>query len=246
MSLSKEDAKDDGHEAANLSVSASMSSKAMTSMPISRKQSGEFQLVSTDSHFNRSLSDINLLPSLKLDVLRPQSNPLHHFIDDWPQTRPHHSTVTWPDIEDMQSERTQLSMSISMASSEFSSSTNHDNDTLSPLKLSRTMSEGNQRQASWIPISWGASMGGPLGEALKNTNKSTKDQSKTFSASSLNILTGCWDSSPQVESSSTGILQKTSFGSLTSSTGSSRRIENKKTNESTGSLCNNLLGPTIP
>ncbi|XP_074579811.1 growth-regulating factor 7-like [Curcuma longa] len=261
--LSKEDAKDDGHEAANLSISASMSSKAMTSMPISRKQSGEFQLVSTGSHFNpesSSLSDINLLPSsLKLDVLRPQSNPLHHFIDDWPQTRPHHSTVTWPEIEDMQSERTQLSMSISMASSEFSSSTNHDTDTLSPLKLSREydlarldsqscrISEGNQRQASWIPISWGASMGGPLGEALKNTNNSTKDQSKTCSSSSsLNILTGCWDSSPQLESSSTGILQKTSFGSLTSSTGSSRRIENKKTNESTGSLCNNLLGPTIP
>lgn len=231
-------------------------------MPIMRKQSGEFQLVSIGSHFNPEscyLSDIDLLPTSELDVLQPQSNPLHHFIDVWPQTQPHHSTVTWPEMEDMQSERTQLSMSISMASSEFSSSTtrNHDNDTLSPLKLSREydlarldsqlcrMSEASQRQVSWIPTSWGASMGGPLGEALKNTNNATKDQSKacSSSSSSLNILTGSWDSSPQMESSPTGVLQKTSFGSLTSSTGSSPRAENKKPNER---LCNNLLGPTIP
>lgn len=148
-----------------------------------------------------------------------------------------------------------------MASSEFSSSTtpNHDNDTLSPLKLSREydlaqldsqlcrMSEASQRQASWIPISWGASMGGPLGEALKNTNNATKDQSKACSSSSLNILTGGWDSSPQMESSPTGVLQKTSFGSLTCSTGSTPMADNKKkTNLSVGSLCNNLLRPTIP
>lgn len=96
-------------------------------------------------------------------------------------------------------------------------------------------------------------MAGPLGEVLTRTNSSTsKDQSKNCSSSSLNLLCDNWDSSRQLESSPTGVLQKASFGSLSSSTGSSPRVENLKIHESTGKLCNELLGsavvntPTIP
>lgn len=264
MSLSKENITDQVQDAASRSmVTTSTNSEAMTSKSVSRKQSADFQLVSGWSHFNpesTSLSDINLLPTLKLDAKQSQSNPLRHFIDDWSKTQSYCSSITWPEIEDMHCERTQLSMSIPpLASPEFSSSIapNHENDTDLPLKLSREhdlartelqlcrMREPNQRQASWIPISWEASMGGPLGEVLKNTNNATKVESKPCSSSaSLNLLTDGWDSIPRVEFSPTGVLQKTSLGSLTSSTVSSPRTENK-TNESTGSLCNDFLGPTI-
>ncbi|KAG6490361.1 growth-regulating factor 6-like [Zingiber officinale] len=211
MSLSKENTNDQVQDAAN--------SEAMTSKSVSRKQSAS------------SLSDINFLPTLKLDDMQSQSNPLRHFIDDWPKTQSDGSTITWPEIEDMRSERAQLSMSKPLASSEFSSFTapNRESDTDLPLSLSL---EADQRRASWIPISWEISMGDPLGEALKNTNNATKVQSKTCSTStSLYLLPDCWDSIPRV-------------GSLTSSTVSSPRTENKA-NESTGSLCNDLLGPTI-
>ncbi|XP_074584013.1 growth-regulating factor 7-like [Curcuma longa] len=237
MSLSKENTNDQVQDAASRSMLTSTNSEAMTSKPVSRKQSAS-------SHFNlesSSLSDINLVPTLKPDAIESQSNPLRHFIDDWSKTQSDCSTITWPEIEDVRSERTQLSMSIPMASSEFSSSTapNHESDTES--RLCR-MSEANQRQASWIPIFWEASVGGPLGEvlsALKNTNNKT-----CSSSASLNLLPDGWDSTPRVESSPTGVLQKTSLGSLTSSTVSSPTTENK-TNESTGSLCNDLLDPTI-
>ncbi|KAG1341825.1 putative Growth-regulating factor 6 [Cocos nucifera] len=160
----------------------------------------------------------------------------------------------------MQSDRTQLSISIPMASSDISSSSspNQEKLTLSPLKLSRdfepthvglgvggVLHEVSQRQASWIPISWEASIAGPLGEVLTNTSSTPKDQGKNCSSSSLNLLTDGWDSSPRIESSPTGVLQKTAFGSVSSSTGSSPLAESHKAHDSTGSLCNDLLGSNL-
>ncbi|XP_042463374.1 growth-regulating factor 6-like isoform X1 [Zingiber officinale] len=252
MSLSKENAIEKGQDLVSLSTKP----KSVTSMDITEQLNADFQPVSTCTRFNScsSFSDNNLCPTLKLEALHPQPYSLHHFIDDWPKTQSDQSTVTWPEIEDLQSERTKLSMSIPMASSKFSSSAspNNKNVTFSPLKLSREydlpredsqmsmLTEVNQRKASWIPIHWEVSMGGPLGEALTNTNSKLKDQSKN-SSSSLNLMNEGWDLGTQMDSSPSGVLQRTSFGSLSSSTGSSPRAENKKTNRSTGSLCDELL-----
>ncbi|KAE8707673.1 Growth-regulating factor 1, putative isoform 2 [Hibiscus syriacus] len=108
--------------------------------------------------------------------------PPHQFIDGWPKN---HSSINWPD--ELKSDRTQLSMSIPMATSEFSSSSSSPEKEkldLSSLRLSRefdsiqmglemnidlTETDHTKKQANRVPMSWGSSMGGPLGEALNNT-----------------------------------------------------------------------------
>ncbi|KAG6516822.1 growth-regulating factor 6-like [Zingiber officinale] len=215
-----------------------------------------------------SLSDnISLIPTPKLNHQDVQSNPLRHFMDDCPKTQSDGPTTTWPEVEESYSDRTQLSISVPMSSSDFSSSTSSNLDilTLSPLKLSReyeydcirmglgvgVLTDVCQRQANWRSFSWEASMDGPLGEVLNSTGGTPKDQSKN-SSMSLNLLEDGWDSSTQMESSPTGVLQKTSFASLSSSTGSSPRVENLMLHKSTSSLCYDfnastlVNAPTIP
>ncbi|KAG6511010.1 growth-regulating factor 6-like [Zingiber officinale] len=262
MMLRKENSNDEGQDPASLSMLSSTKPKSVTSMAITEQHTGDFQLVSACPRFNSSTSfsdNSNHFPTLKIESLQPQPYSLHHFIDAWPQSQSDHSTVTWPEIEDMQSERTQLSMSIPMASSKFSSSTspNNQNVTVSPLKLSWEyelasedsqciLNEVNQRRANWIPNHWEVSMGGPLGEVLTNATSTPKDQNKNCSSSSLNLMPDGWDSSPQMHSSPSDVLQKTSFGSLTSSTGSSPRADNKKTNENSGgSLCDEFMAKPL-
>lgn len=191
---------------------------------------------------------------------KSQHHPLRQFMDDWPKNQSDQSTVSWPDV-DLQSDRTQLSISIPVVTSDFMSSTSspandklttsaqyrpsqeHETTTQMGLRIGTIISEHNQRQGNWIPITWETSMGGPLGEVLHSTNNSSGD-CKTKSAA-LNLMTEGWDRSPRMGSSPTGVLQKSSFGSLSnSSAGSSPRAENSKTNEGS-SLCNGLLGTTL-
>ncbi|WRX10859.1 WRC domain - like 2 [Theobroma cacao] len=183
-------------------------------------------------------------------------NPLRQFIDDWPKDQSSRSVITWP--EELKSDWTQLSMSIPMASSEFSSSSSspaQEKLALSPLRLSREfdpiqmglgvnsdISDQNHKQANWIPISWGSSMGGPLGEVLTHT---TSNVGSCKNSSALSLLSEGWDGSPQLGSSPTGVLQKAPFGSLSnSSSGSSPIAENKKPHGG-GSLCDDVLGSTL-
>lgn len=203
----------------------------------------------------------NFASSPEFNDQQSQTHSLRHFFDDWPKNRSDRSTITWPEVEEMQSDRTQLSISIPMVSSDFSSSTSSPNQeklTLSPLKLARefdpvpmglsvgVLNEANQRQANWIPISWESSIGGPLGEVLSNTNNNAaKDSGENCLSSSLNLLTDGWDSSPRIGSSPTGVLQKTGFGSLSSSTGSSPRAESHKAQDNAHSLCDDLLCSTL-
>ncbi|XP_010939362.1 growth-regulating factor 6 [Elaeis guineensis] len=273
MLISKENVNDHVQDSQDLSTLNSMNSKPMNTLfPISKQQDpfevdssqGDFGHITTEIILNPSRSStqkFSFIPTPKLSDQRPKCHPLRHFVDDWPKNQSDRSTIMWPDVEEMQSDRTQLSISIPMASSAFSSSSsspNHEKLTLSPLKLSRdfdpihmglgvggVLNEVTQRQASWTPISWEASMAGPLGEALTNASSTPKDQSKNCSSSSLNLLTDGWDSSPWLESSPTGVLQKTNFRSLSSSTGSSPRAESHKTHNSTGSLCDDLLGSNL-
>ncbi|WOL03076.1 hypothetical protein Cni_G11796 [Canna indica] len=262
---SKEDQNECTQNPKSLSMQSAVNQKPDSALfPIS-KQHNPFEgtasganlgLISSDSLLNcprNSCSDdISFIPTPKLNEQQGQSNPLRHFIDDWPKTHSDHSTVIWPEIEESRSDRTRLSILVPVACSDFSS--NHDKLALSPLKLSRecdpvhmglgvgVLDEVRQRQANWRPISWEASMAGPLGEVLTSTNSTFKDQSKNYSSSSLNLVGDGWDSSPCLASSPSGVLQKTSFGSLSSSTGCSPRAENCKIYESTSSLCNDLLG----
>ncbi|GFZ10137.1 growth-regulating factor 1 [Actinidia rufa] len=157
---------------------------------------------------------------------------VHQFMDDWPKTQTDRVSFTWP-IVDLQAERTQLSISIPEAASDFMSSTSspaNEKLTLSPLRLSRDL-DTTQRQANWIPISWETSMGGPLGEVLHSTNSSVAE---CKNSSALNLMTNGWEGSPRLASSPTGVLQKMTFGSLSnSSAGSSPRTESHKTHEFT-------------
>ncbi|OMO50924.1 Growth-regulating factor 8 [Corchorus capsularis] len=221
----------------------------------------EFGVVSSDSLLNPSHKNSSLIKCRNFgssqDEETESQRSFRQFMDDWPKTQSDRSSISWPDVQS--SDRTQLSISIPMAASDFMSSTsspNNDKVTLSPLRLSRefdpihmglgvgsVINESNQRQANWIPISWETSMGGPLGEVLHTTNTSSTADCKNSSA--LNLMTEGWDNSPSLGSSPTGVLQKTTFGSLSnSSAGSSPRAENNKGHE-TASLCNDLLGSTL-
>lgn len=202
----------------------------------------EFGLVCSDSllnPFQKSTSMISYDSSKDIiDSQNKSQHSLRQFMDDWPKNQTEHSSISWPAI-DMQSDRTQLSISIPMAASDFMSSTSsptNENRAVSPLRLSRDLdstqmglgmngmfSETDQRQANWIPIAWENSMGGPLGEVLHSTNNSADCNN----ASALNLMTEGWDSSPRLATSPTGVLQKTTFHSLSnSSAGSSPRTEN--------------------
>ncbi|XP_077233891.1 growth-regulating factor 6-like isoform X2 [Tasmannia lanceolata] len=231
--------------------------------PFDQSPGTEFGLISSDSLLNPQrnsyLESRNFNSNPDLNDQEPQSQSLRHFIDDWPKNRSDRSAITWPEVEEIQSDRTQLSISIPVASSDFSSSTSsptNEKVSLSPLKLSRefdpfqmglgvggVLNEATQRQANWIPISWENSMGGPLGEVLNNTNNTPRERKNSSSA--LNLSSEGWDASPRLGSSPTGVLQKTSFGSFSnSSNGSSPRAGNNNTRENT-SLCDDLPGSTL-
>lgn len=212
-------------------------------IPYEESSRNEFGLVTSDSLLNPSHKSFGSSPNPSYRDAESQQS-LRHFMDDWPKL-------------DMQSDRTQLSISIPMASPNFMSSTSsptHEKVTLSPLRLSRELdpiqmglgvgiglNESSNRQANWIPIAWESSMGGPLGEVLHLSNNAS-DCSKN---SSLNLMTDGWENSSSLGSSPTGVLHKTAFGSVSNSnSGSSPQAENNKGLEG-ASLCNDLLGSTL-
>ncbi|XP_027355262.1 growth-regulating factor 1-like [Abrus precatorius] len=241
-------------------------------VPYEESSRNEFGLVTSDSLLNPSQKNFTLLSRRSFGSSQNTSNQetdsqhsLRQFIDDWPKpkTQSHCSGVSWPEL-DMQSERTELSISIPITSSDFMSSTSsptNDKVTLSPLRLSRELypiqmglgvgnanaineSSNSSRQTNWIPIAWESSMGGPLGEVLNLSNNNNASDHCVKNNSALNLMSDGWDNSPPIGSSPTGVLQKTAFGSLSnSSAGSSPRAENKT--QEGASLCNDLLGSTL-
>ncbi|KAM3310985.1 hypothetical protein ACQJBY_031572 [Aegilops geniculata] len=212
----------------------------------------DYGLVSSDSLMSSphsSLENVNLLTSHSQRALSSEqqsSLSLQHFAD-WPRTPSQQGQggggLSWPDAEDMQQahQRTQqLSVSAApRASSDLSSASTspiHEKLMLSPLKLSReyspiglsiaataTAAAKDEGEANWMPMFRDSSMGGPLGEAL-NKNNGGNMEAKNYLSASLNLMTDAWDSSP-LESSPVGVLQRTAFGSVSSSTGSSPRQE---------------------
>ncbi|KAG8384242.1 hypothetical protein BUALT_Bualt04G0097500 [Buddleja alternifolia] len=201
----------------------------------------EFGLVSSDSLLNPTerISYMNTTNSDSFLAFNEKEandpHPVHHFIDDWPKNHSNRASgSTWP--EELKSDWTQLSMSITDFSSSVSSPA-QEKSTISTLRLSNEldhihmslgmghdMGDLNQKQPSWFPISWGNSMGGPLGE----------------------VLTSTASSSPQLGSSPTGVLQKATFVTLSNSSsgGSPHSAENKKGPENS-SHCNGVLGSAL-
>ncbi|WCJ35578.1 Growth-regulating factor 6 [Euphorbia peplus] len=200
----------------------------------------EFGRVNSDSLLNPSSSVItcrNFESSNDLsDQQTIQQNSIRQFMDDWPRSQSDQTDGLWPHVH---TDRTQLSISIPVAPTDFMSSTsspNNDKSALSPLRLScdLDLNAFNQRQTNWIPVPWETSMGGPLGEVLHSG-------SECKSSSVLPHLKEGWDSSPRLGSSPTGVLQKPTFGSLSnSSAGSSPRADRHRTNEG-ASLCCDFL-----
>ncbi|GJN23445.1 hypothetical protein PR202_gb11094 [Eleusine coracana subsp. coracana] len=242
--MTKQNESENMQESDNLSMLTSMNTRNTSSIFPFSKQNNPFEvtssrpdfgLVSSDSLMSSphsSLENVNLLNSQGMNE-HQSSASLQHFVD-WPRT-PAQGGLAWPDPEDMQAQRTQLSVSAPMASSELSSASTspvHEKLMLSPLKLSREYSpigfsiSANRVEAGQVEGNWmfrDSSMGGPLGEVL--TKNGNADAMNCMSAP-LNLLTDCWDSSPGLDSSPVGVLQKTTFGSVSSSTGSSPRMEN--------------------
>ncbi|KAG6466632.1 growth-regulating factor 6-like isoform X1 [Zingiber officinale] len=218
-----------------------------------------FGLNSNDSLFNtmRSSFSVNIsFTSVSMfNDQHLQSSPHRHIIDDWSKTQSEVLPASCPEVEETLCDRTKHAVSIPKSGSDFSSSSFNNKQALSPPKLSREYNLGHaglsvgvlndacQIQPNCRPISWEASMAGPLGEVLKCTSCNPKDQGKN--SSSLHLMADDLDSNTRMDSSPTGVLQKTSFASLSSSTGGSPMADNCMVHEGTSSLFNDLLGSTL-
>nr|GEV49662.1 growth-regulating factor 1-like [Tanacetum cinerariifolium] len=199
-------------------------------IPINRTQELQAFAINTSSDSFMYPTNYNSV----LDHGAPNSNPVPHYVDGW--TKDQSLKPDW----------TQLSMSIPVAASDFSSSSNspaQEKLAVPPLSLTTEFElELAHKQASnWIPISWGNTMGGggPLGEVLNRTSSSSGIKSKDASLGSE-----MWDAvNYHMGSSPTGVLQKTTFVSLSnSSSGSSHK--GNKTDEH-GGFCDELLLSTL-
>lgn len=214
---------------------------------IPNEESSGFGLVSSDSLLNpsRETSYVNSRhynPILDFnDHKSDGQHSLRHFTDDWPKDQSNRGSIAWP--EELKSDWTQLSMSIPMAASDFSSTSSlSPQEKISPslpslsheldprqmgLMVNKNLNESTEKQTNWIPVSWGSAMGGPLGEVL-------------------NLKTGVLNGSPQLGSSPTGVLHKTTFVSLSNSSSgkSSPRADNMQTNE-TSVLGGHMIGSIL-
>ncbi|KAJ8567369.1 hypothetical protein K7X08_019577 [Anisodus acutangulus] len=222
----------------------------------------DFGLVSSDSFLNPSQRNSFVNPKNPNAFLdfnnqeQSEQHPVHHFIDGWTKEQSSHASASWPD--ELKSDWTQLSMSIPMAASDFSSSSSSPRQEkliLSPLRLSRdfdpiqmglgvtnSYGEPMQKTANWVPVSWENSLGGPLGEVLNSTAGNAGDGK---SASALNLTREVWDNNPPFGSSPKGVLQKSTFVSLSnSSSGSSPRGDSKKVHDGIG-MCDEVVGSTL-
>ncbi|MFS7983256.1 putative transcription factor interactor and regulator C3H-WRC/GRF family [Helianthus anomalus] len=208
---------------------------ASAQTPISRTQASDSLMYPTNytSFLDQGASDPNSNP-----------NPLPHFVDVWSKDEP------------LKRDWTQLSMSIPMAS-DFSSSSNSPGQeklVVPPLGLTPEfqLDPAHKQASNWIPISWGSSMGGPLGEVLNRTSSSKEVKIKNPSSGlEMNHMTEMWDAvNHHMESSPTGVLHKTTFVSLSNSSSGGSPKGNKKdehagSGSGSGSLCDELLLSTL-
>ncbi|KAL7141544.1 hypothetical protein ABFS83_08G060600 [Erythranthe nasuta] len=180
-------------------------------------------------------------PNLESNNNNQHSSSVHHFMDDWPKAahQSNRAPVSWP--EELKSDWTQLSMSIPMPASSQERSTEPAHG-LDPIHMGLDLGDRTHMGRDLGPVNWGNAMGGPLGEVLTSTGGAGAGD--TFSSGKAG-----WRNSGtrEIGSSPTGVLQKSTFVSLSnSSSGSSPPLsaENKKVHESS-ILCNDLLGSAL-
>lgn len=198
-----------------------------TAMNLQSKESHQKQS-SNPFQFGLISSDSLLNPSHKQPSYANSSKGFGSYLDFSNQAK-NSNVDSW--TEELKSDWTQLSMAIPMAPS----SPVQDKLALSPLRLSREFDpaihmglgvnteflEPVKKTNNWIPISWGNnnSMGGPLGEVLNSTTNS-----------------------PKFGSSPTGVLQKSTFGSLSNSSSGSSTVLGDTSNKNCDGK--DPLGPT--
>ncbi|KAK1433162.1 hypothetical protein QVD17_10068 [Tagetes erecta] len=212
------------------SVSGATASKARpvvssSSVPPVSIRTQEPQVFATNSFSVPKHDSFNTNYVSLLDHGASNTNPLPSFVDEWSKDGP------------VKPDWTQLSMSIPMAAADFSSSSNspaQEKLAVPPLGLTPEFDLGKQT-SNWIPISWGNSnsMGGPLGEVLNRTSSSSgvKCKDPSSSGSETNHMMEMWDGvSYDMGSgcSPTGVLQKSTFVSLSNSSSGSSPKGNKK------------------
>ncbi|XP_073296346.1 growth-regulating factor 1-like [Primulina huaijiensis] len=206
-------------------------------VPLEKSSYSEFGLVTSDSLVNPAerisyMTTRNTGSFLKYtDKETNNQHSTQHFIDNGPKNQSNSGSVSWS--EELNSDWTQLSMSIPVAPdfSSSSSSPAQEKSTSSTIKLSQELNPvpvhmslgvshnlGEQMQKQ----SWGSSMGGPLGEVLTSTT--------TYAETGANRTSlQAWIYNPNMDSSPTGVLQKSNFITLSnSSSGSSPRSADKK------------------
>ncbi|KAG8048684.1 hypothetical protein GUJ93_ZPchr0009g1044 [Zizania palustris] len=98
--------------------------------------------------------NVNLFPQQQHSK-QAQPNPVHHLFE-----------------KGIRSDNIQLSISIPVDSSNLS--TNHNKAQIG-LVVGSSSNERNSARANWIPDSWEASLGGPLGEFFTNVGKTSDD-----------------------------------------------------------------------
>lgn len=164
-------------------------------------RNNEFGFVTSDSLLNPSQKTSTLLGSRTFGS--SSQNPanrdtasqhsLRHFIDDFPKTHSDHhhnnrsSGFSWPEL-DMQSDRTQLSISTPMTSSDFmsfSSSAANEKLTLSPLRLSRELD----------PIQMGLGVGNSTSFNNNESSNTSTNSNANATSRQANWIPITWESS---------------------------------------------------
>ncbi|WOK95593.1 growth-regulating factor 7-like isoform X3 [Canna indica] len=278
MKMNEGNVNESAQDSEGLSIIGSLNSKRTINLFEVSKEHNPFEEASSQVELGNISMDSPLKPpaisfsneisnvtSPKFYDQQIQHHHHQYWIDQWPTNQFDCSNISWSEVEEKQSDRTQLSISIPTSCSDFvsSSSPNGDEFISCPFKALQEYSaidmdlglgipsEASKCQRGYIPIPWEreSSTAGPLGEVLNNTSRITSEQCKNFLSSSIKFLTDGCDLTTWLEASPTGILQKASFRSVSSSTGSSPRADNHDNN---GTMSNDILGssfvnlPTTP
>ncbi|KAL6956375.1 hypothetical protein U1Q18_048173, partial [Sarracenia purpurea var. burkii] len=148
---------------------------------------------SLNSGFGLVFSDSLLNPSRKISCMNSKNynsivdfdnresqdqHPLRHFIDDWPKNQSNDVTIS-------SSAREKITLSPLRLS--------HELDPIQMgLKVNKILGGSTEKQTNLVPLSWGSSMGGPLGEVLSSGFSTVGEGKKSaFSLTTGGVWNGC-------------------------------------------------------
>ncbi|XP_074579409.1 growth-regulating factor 6-like [Curcuma longa] len=160
--------------------------------------------------------------------------------------------VSWSEVKETRSDRTQLSISTPMSSSnsvttspiskEHTSFSLQESNAINMVREVGVPRQVSQYQKGLMSNSCESTMASPLGEVLNNASRTTNEQCKNLFSSSINFLADGCDLNNRLESSPTHVLQTSSLRSVSSSVWSSPRADNHNSPENKANLCDDILG----